>query len=273
MIWGNGMDKIYRRLLLKAGIIAVVVLTSMLILLPSAMATPGLFAQIPEGFEQSCNLCHSQPPSLNSFGESFKGNGYSFDGMQTEPEPNHGTNPGTTPEEPTTTTPDSQGITVELLLPAEITRGDKVNLQAKVTSGSQAVEGKKVEFYEETNFFISGKMKLGQATTDASGIASINYWPRATEEDVKLIAAVPGEGGSKRVEGVGTISPALTGTLIEHAEGLRVPFVGNWMIAVLVSGVWLTYAFVVVTTLQIRKARDVAEVEEVPGEEEKQQYA
>ncbi|MHB1419034.1 MAG: hypothetical protein ACYCX4_05505 [Bacillota bacterium] len=279
MKWGNGSGKIYKRLM-KAGLTIVVMLTGMLILLPSAMANPGFFAQIPEGFEpQTCNLCHVQPPVLNSFGKSFQKNGYTFDGLE---------NPGAKKEVPkdapdaskdttqgTVATPVvvAPKLAVEMLLPDKTTRGEKMKLQAKVTTDGQPSEGKKVEFYEEANFFISGKVKLGEATTDASGIASINYWPRSLEKDVKLSVSVPGEDGAKSVEGAGTISPAPTGSLIKTEEGLTVPYVGNWLIAVLVSGVWLTYAFVVVTTLRLRKVRDAVQVDEVSGEEEKQQYA
>ncbi|MHB1418186.1 MAG: chitobiase/beta-hexosaminidase C-terminal domain-containing protein [Bacillota bacterium] len=76
------MDKIYLKGILRT----LVILLIITIIMPTiAMANTTYFAQIPAGYEKSCNLCHTTAPNLNDFGISFKNTGYKFPTASTTP--------------------------------------------------------------------------------------------------------------------------------------------------------------------------------------------
>ncbi len=159
-----------------------------------------------------------------------------------------------------------QAPQVELILPGQATRGEKISLQARVTLGGEPVKGKEVQFFEETDLFGRAEMKLGEASTDALGLAVISYWPRAAEE-VWLVARVSGDGQTEAAETRASLALIGSGPLVEKPEGLEVPFLGAWAVLLALVLVWGTYGYVVYSMMQIRRLGEV--VEEVRVEEEK----
>ncbi|KKM12219.1 hypothetical protein SY88_04600 [Clostridiales bacterium PH28_bin88] len=273
---GLGKDgyKVFQNLL-RAGIFILSLGLANLVFVPGAMATGAFFQQIPEGYERSCNLCHSQVPVLNDFGQTFKSSGFKFPALTVPASPPDAT--GTTGQPAgkvqVTVAKEKPQAEVNLIVPGSVVRGEKTQLKARVTVGGKPVTGKQVQFFEETELFIKGKMILGQAVTDEEGIAAINYWPRAAEERVALVASVTGDDEIRSAETAASLALIQAGSLVEHVEGLRVPFAGTWVIILLVGAVWGAYLYVVYNTLLIRKSGERAGQQEVFELKDKQQLA
>lgn len=283
-----------------------------------AQATGVYFQQIPAGYEQSCDLCHSPVPMLNAFGEEFRANNYEFPPVPggSAPEAEAPASPAAGPEQAVPTAPETgaaaateqpvvkppveatpaaaveepgqavslaasvpeepvaskEELDIRLVLPDGVTRGDKIQLQAEVRVNGSPAAGKEVVFYQETDFFGPGRVELGRAVTDSRGIAVINYWSRALEGDVKLLAAVAG-GETGTVEAEGILSQTVAGPLVQPFEGLFIPFVGPWLLAIVVGIVWASYLYAGYQVLVI--ARSGRTKEEVLREQQtgRQAYA
>ncbi|TDA70692.1 MAG: hypothetical protein D9V47_00370 [Clostridia bacterium] len=246
------------------------------LVLPSvAMARPEFLSRAPANLSsRGCNLCHSQVPSLNDFGQAFKQNSFSFAGL---------TDQGGRSETPVATggkgavagaaTQGDKGLQVKLMLPAEVVRGEKTGLKAWVTAGGEPVDGEQVRFYEETDLFIGGRMYLGEATTNAEGMAEIDYWPMATEGEVKLVAQVAAGADIPAAEGAATFPLVAAGPLVEPVARLEVPFLGGWLVFVLVGAVWAIYLYSVYSALQIRRLGREAVEEKVAQARQERRYA
>jgi len=239
---------------------------------PNAMANGVYFSQIPEGLEKDCGLCHSSVPNLNDFGEKFKANNYDFTGLagnQTGEPPSTGT--GQPQDQPGTSGPTGrQNVNIELILPSGGTRGEKTQLQAKVTAGGTLLAGKQVNFFAETDFFGQNKINLGSASTGTDGIARISYWPQTLDEKVNVIVVVDEDTQVNAAQAAGSLDLALTGSLYHKGEGLEIPFLGNWVIGLVVGGIWATYFYAGYTVLGIRKIGQIKEQEVIREEDEEE---
>lgn len=252
-----------------------------LVYVPNAMANGVYFSKIPEGLTKDCTLCHSSVPSLNEFGEKFKANNFGFAGLlgdkkddqqPEKPDAVGGTNqpqdkqdPGVVAGQPSA----KQDAKIELILSGVMARGEKTQLQAKVTVDGKPLAGKQVDFIEETNFFGQTKMNIGKASTGADGIAEINYWPGSAAEKVNVIASIDGDSKINAGQAAGSFALTGTGPLYQRGEGLQIPFLGTWAIGLFVGGIWATYFFAGNKMLEIRKFAKTKEQEVVREEEER----
>lgn len=292
---------------IKRGTIAFLIAAALMILFTAAnaSATGVYFQQIPPGYEQSCDLCHSQIPALNAFGEEFKANNYAFPVAQdNSAEPAAAGEPPAAPEPAGQSAPaaaaavtdsahaaaeqaaagvstivsgeegqpaagmavtpeelvlGAEEIDIQLVLPSGVTRGDKIQLHAEVRVNGNPAPGKEVVFFQETDFFGPGRVELGRAVTDNQGVAAISYWPRALDNDIRLFAGVAGGAETGWVEAEGILSQTVTGPLVQPFEGLFIPFVGPWMLAIVVGIVWASYlyaAFKVLTIARLGRTRE-----------------
>lgn len=247
--------------------IAILTMLFSLLFAAAAWANPTFFSKIPEGYEKSCNLCHVQPPILNDFGKNFKAQGFDFSKISPPAEEK------SEDKETAGAIVDKEKPQITLTLPEGAARGEKTQLQAKVTAGGVPVEGAAVEFLEETDIFGGGNMSLGESKTDASGLAAIDYWPRAVNGSAKITAKVKGSGKLAAGEAAGTFSLSGNGPLVEIPRGLKVPFLGTWIIVLFVAAVWLSYAYVVFNAITISRAAGADAAREIVATEKQKQHA
>jgi|GEM_PF-3047243 len=244
---------------------------------PNAAASGPFFQQIPpdSGLEMSCNLCHDAMPGLNQFGKDFKAAGNDFGpllGGKEEPKDSEPVTGGTGTTPAPVEVQEKLDAKIELILPGgSVARGEKIQLQAKVTVDGEPVRGKQVQFFEDADFFLKGKVNLGEAATNADGIAAINYWPRATEDNVSLSASVKGDNQINAVGTTAALSLLVAGPLATPAEGLKIPFLGVWTIGLIVGGVWSAFFYAGYRVLEIRKFARVRTQEAIHSEEERKQ--
>lgn len=246
------------------------------LVLPSvALARPEFLSQAPANLSsKSCNLCHSQIPGLNDFGQAFRQNGFSFAGLADEG--GQAETPVATGEKAAVAAAAAQGekgLQVKLMLPEGAVRGQRTTLKAWVAAGGKPVAGEQVKFYEETDLYAGGLMFLGEATTNDEGLAEIDYWPMATGGEARLVARVAGGATMLAAEATATFPVIAAGPLVEPEARLEVPFLGVWLVFVLVGAVWITYLYSLYSALQIRKLGREAVEEEVVRAGEARRYA
>lgn len=248
-----------------------------------AGATGSYFEQIPAGVEQSCNLCHSQIPALNDKGTAFMTNNYDFgiflnssEGAATGQKSPSVSRGGTGLDRPDSlgaggtadagepiiaeegasgessspiagTVADEAASAdspyMELILPAKAARGEKIRLQALVQLGDTPQPGQEVVFYEETDFFGWGKMEIDKAVTNGDGIATTYYRPSTTEHNIRLMARIEGADETILAQGEGIMPLAVGGPLTKPFEGLAIPFIGPWLLGVVVGALWGVYFY------------------------------
>lgn len=223
---------------------------------PSAWATGVYYSQIPDNYaEQSCQLCHDSTMGFKDFALEFVDNNYSFTGLVPPPKADTTEAPVTAGEE------EKQLAFLNLILPADAVRGEQIQLQAELQANGRALEGQQVQFFEKTNVFVGAEMMLlGEATTNQLGVATINYWPRATEDRVQILAIVAGDDIIAPVQTSDTLALVVTGPLVQPFNKLEIPFLGSWTIGLVVGAVWITFGYAFYNTLQIGKLSKTTEV-------------
>jgi hypothetical protein len=136
------------------------------------------------------------------------------------------------------------------------TAGHPAEVRARVTAGGGGtpLEGVTVEFAVRTTFMMSGWLVVGYARTDATGEAVLVFQPnRGGDQTVRARYA-----GSTRHLGVerthNLAVPELVLTYGRETAPL-VPGLGFWLLALVVGGIWFTYAFVAFQLRQLANDR------------------
>ena len=145
----------------------------------------------------------------------------------------------------------------EIAISKSVEEGKEM-LVAKVTLDGKALEGAKVAFFVERTF---GLLALGAEETLDDGTAAVPFpvgLPGGATGELRIIAEIKGPAQYASARGQATVG----GGVVKAAEvepfprtvwGPRAPVPLILTIAVLVGGVWCTYAFVVVQLVNIRK--------------------
>lgn len=143
---------------------------------------------------------------------------------------------------------------VVVTAPPEVSLGDTVTVRVAVTDGKGApVAGATVTLLTPATFgSASGEMKLGQATTDAAGRASIAYEARS-EGQQTLIARFAGNRSYAPAEASQSFSVTGSAQLFHQEAGVKVPGIGVWILAVLLSAFWSVYMVVMVLITRIAR--------------------
>ncbi len=130
--------------------------------------------------------------------------------------------------------------------------GKPVILQAKlIDADGNALGGNKVEFYVETNTFGPRDMKIGEALTESTGIASVSYLPST----VGAQQAVVRFAGNKQLAAAqATFQFTAVGPARVHQDaefGLKsIRDAAPVGVFVLVAAVWIVLAVVVVSVVR-----------------------
>ncbi|MHB1125480.1 MAG: S-layer homology domain-containing protein [Bacillota bacterium] len=104
---------------ISCSLIIILSLLIMLLVVPTvAMASVSFVSQIPDGYEKSCNLCHTSVPTLNQFGKDFKAAGNKYPSKTTTTTTTKPTTTTTTTTKPATTTTTTKPATTTATKPA-----------------------------------------------------------------------------------------------------------------------------------------------------------
>lgn len=145
--------------------------------------------------------------------------------------------------------------TLELQLPPQAAVGQELTVGALLLDGAGApVVGADVEFAREAVFMSSGsELALGRSATDEQGVATLTFMPRS-EGEMLISARFEGNARSGAASASGAV-PIATGPQLYSVEaGVRVPGVGVWLLAAVLTTVWGTYLAAIVVLLRIAHA-------------------
>lgn len=175
-------------------------------------------------------------------------------------------------------------VTFTLIAPAEAKAGELLKLTAVLEDNQTGpIENAKVKYYLKIEFFASGMMEIGEATTNEQGMAVLEYVPRVAG-DVALVAQYE-SGESVLAEAGAAISLAESDTPFYVTEaGIHLPapgeevFIGpesarrvgedgeapmtafrlpggilSWLLllVVVIMGIWSAYSLVMYQVLRI----------------------
>lgn len=146
---------------------------------------------------------------------------------------------GTSGAQPVATT-----IQMATVPPAK--QGEEAVLRAQLTTETGApIEGVMVEFSVKTTFVTTGWMRVGDARTDASGVAALRFKPnRGGDQTVQ--ARYAGSGRYLGADKAFNLAVPLMNLTYEKGVRPLIPGLGFWLFWLLLGGIWSTYFFVFV---------------------------
>lgn len=140
--------------------------------------------------------------------------------------------------------------------PQQAVVGQPADIQVTLRSTSGApMAGIPVTFYLKASIGgVSGKAVLGTATTDAKGLADLNFQPRVAG-DHQVIAEYKTEGESQPENSSMPISIAGSSTqLYRSTAGVHIPGLSVWVLIAVVATVWTILISIAVRIIAIARA-------------------
>ena len=140
--------------------------------------------------------------------------------------------------------PDATSITLNV--PQAATIGTPIDIEAHLAdaNGIPVAKGL-ITFYIPAEFMSAdGLMLIGDATTDNQGVAILPYLPRRNGP-TNVIAEFKGDNLHAYSQATSAMNVSGDAQLYVSEAGLKVPFVGKWLLVVFLSAVWGTLLYVV----------------------------
>lgn len=155
-----------------------------------------------------------------------------------------------------TTTASATHVEVEVVGPNALQVGQPAELQLALRSAEDGlpIANAPVTVYAHASFAgVSGDIVLGQAMTDESGVALVNFEPRAAgEHELRIEYLAPGDGEPEVA--ATTVSVNGAAQLYQSASGIQVPGLNVWLIIGVVAAVWFTLMSVALRVIAIARA-------------------
>jgi len=143
--------------------------------------------------------------------------------------------------------------------PAQAAVGETIEVSASLHSMAVASQGQPlrntaVTFYATESFGgVTGKVEVGRAVTDATGVATVKYEPRATgDHQISIEYLVEGEGRT----GASAVISVAGGTaqLYQSSSGIQIPGLNVWVLMALLATVWAILLSVALRVIVIAHA-------------------
>jgi hypothetical protein len=155
-------------------------------------------------------------------------------------------------------------------MPARV--GQTSTLDATVTAAGTGtpVAGVPVTFYAHATFGkVTGFMEVGQAVTDANGVAAVSFVPRETgPHEIRVDYTTPGGGETEETTANVAVDGSPGQLYVQHA-GIEVPGLNSWLIILVLSVIWAILLGVGVTVIRVAAAgspaRRVAAIATAPA--------
>jgi hypothetical protein len=147
-------------------------------------------------------------------------------------------------------------VHVDLSLPDQPAIGQPTEISANFQADSGPVAGMTVAFHEEVTFGgVTSDIDLGQAVTDANGVAQLTYRPRAAGDHEIHVRYTYGDGEEEDAAASLEV-PAAGEQLYQSTSGVSIPGLNVWALMALVAAVWAILLSVAVRVIAIAHADD-----------------
>lgn len=153
----------------------------------------------------------------------------------------------------------AEPVTVELQTEPDVKLGDTVTVQIAVKdSQGGPVSGATVVLLTPASLGSArGEMRLGQVTTNSQGRATFAYEARS-EGTQTLIARFPGSASYAPAEASAPLRVLGSAQLYQQEAGVQVPWIGVWILVLLLGAFWSVYLVVMVLVTLIARAGEKA---------------
>ena len=146
-------------------------------------------------------------------------------------------------------------VSVRTAFPSSATVGEIVPLAVDIhTADGAPIAGTTVTYYLHMAFAgVAGEAEIGRTITDAAGVATIRYQPRAVGiHEVRIEYLAPGLATAEEV--VGTFDVAGGTQLVRSAGGVDIPGINPGLLMAVLGSVWLILLSVAFRLVGIARA-------------------
>lgn len=146
-------------------------------------------------------------------------------------------------------------VSLKLAAPTVTTLAKDTELSATLLrADATPIRGAVVHFYADASFAgVNGRVHLGQATTDAQGVATIHYSPRHNG-NLTVYAEFTGDGRYQAAESAATLQVTGSPPLYQETAGIQVPGLNSWLLIAVLTVVWAILFSVAIFILSIARA-------------------
>ena len=147
-------------------------------------------------------------------------------------------------------------VVVDLSVPHEMSIGQPMEVQADFHSDANKapIAGMTVTFHEAVTFGgVTSDVELGQAVTDANGLAALTYVPRSAGAHEIHVRYAYGDGQAEDAAASITV-PAAGQQLYQSTAGVSIPGLSVWALMALVAIIWAILLSVAMRVIAIAHA-------------------
>lgn len=147
-------------------------------------------------------------------------------------------------------------VQVALSMPVEPAIGLPTDVQASFQADSEPIAGMIVAFHEEVTFGgVTSDVELGEAVTDANGVALLTYEPRVAGDHEIHVRYTYGDAEEEDAAASLHV-PAAGEQLVQSTSGVKIPGLNVWALMALVAAVWAILLSVAWRVIAIAHADD-----------------
>lgn len=172
--------------------------------------------------------------------------------------------PGTAAAQP----PDPrQPVALTVAGPEDVPLGNLARIMAILRDGAgNPIANARIVFTSPARFAGTvGEMALGEAVTDATGVATLDEQLRI-EGSNQIIARFYGDDTRQPAQATTVIQATGRAQLVQRSAGLQVPLLGSWTLIVVIGAVWVVYFAAMLLVVGIPERQEVRP-EAAPGGE------
>jgi hypothetical protein len=135
-----------------------------------------------------------------------------------------------------------QPVVLTLTGPEEVTLGGTARIVASFYDGNgKPITGARIVFTSPVAFVgIVDEMAIGEALTDADGIAALDHQLRIQGQN-KIIARFYGDETFQPAEASTLLVATGQAQLAQRTAGIDLPVVGSWTLIAVIGAVWAVY--------------------------------
>lgn len=151
---------------------------------------------------------------------------------------------------------DNEAPRLQVGMPQEASLGDVVAIEARLTTADGApIAGAQITFLSPVQLSeeVQGEMEIGVAKTDASGVAVLDYQMRRSG-NVEIRARFNGDPTYAAQGAQAFVSVTGEKQLYTPEVGLNVPWLGPWLVALVIAAIWGMYLFVATRVFAIARS-------------------
>ena len=160
-----------------------------------------------------------------------------------------------------------QPVALTVAGPEDVPLGNLARIMVLLRDGAgNPIANARIVFTSPARFAGTvGEMALGEAVTDATGVATLDEQLRI-EGPNQIIARFYGDDTRQPAQATTVIQATGRAQLVQRSAGLQVPLLGSWTLIIVIGAVWAVYFLAMLLVTGIPERQEVRP-EAAPGGE------